>query len=176
MLISEQYKQQISEVHAGDPRWGTTGRNFAALVERLVGDWAPMNILDYGCGKQTLGLALPKYRIKGYDPGLPGLDFIPEPHDLVICTDVLEHIEPDCLDDVLDDLQRVTRKNLFVEVCTVTAIQTLPDGRNAHLIINPCRWWVGQLWDRFELISVAVHSAGFQALFSAKNPKGNGAT
>ena len=174
MLITEQYKEQISQVHRETPNWGITGRNFAPIVQRIIGDWAPLNILDYGCGKQTLARALPQYRIKGYDPGLPGLDIAPEPHDLVVCTDVLEHIAPDCLEDVLDDLQRVTRKNLFVQICIVDAKQMLPDGRNAHLIVKPARWWMTGLWDRFDLISFSIMPGGFSALFGVINPKGNG--
>jgi len=105
---------------------------------------------------------------------LPGLDATPEPHDLVCCIDVLEHIEPECLEDVLDDLVRVTLKNLFVNVSTSLAIQILPDGRNAHLIVEPCRWWMEKLWDRFGLISLTIGTKGFQALFGAVNHKGNG--
>lgn len=175
MLITEAYRAQIAQVHKENPKWGTTGRDFAALVKRLIGDFAPLNVLDYGCGKQTLAQALPEYRIRGYDPGLPGLDAPPEPHDMVICTDVLEHIEPECLDAVLDDLQRVTRQTLFLQVCTVEAFQKLPDGRNAHLIIKPARWWIEQLWDRFGLFNFAVTQAGFTAIFRAIHPRGNGA-
>ena len=174
MLITEPYRQQIEQLHRENARWGTTGKDFAPVVKRLIGDFDPLNILDYGCGKQTLALALPQYRIRGYDPALPGMNTPPEPHDLVICTDVLEHIEPDCLEDVLDDLQRVTRKTLFVQVCTVDAKQILPDGRNAHLIVKPARWWVGLLWDRFNLFSYGMTTAGFSAVLLALKPKGNG--
>jgi len=175
MLISEQYKAQITQVHAETPGWGTTGRNFAPLIQRLVQDFQPFNILDYGCGKQTLARSLPQYRIKGYDPGVPGVQDPPEPHELVVCTDVLEHIEPDCLDDVLDDLQRITKKVLFVDVGIVPAIQILPDGRNAHLIVEPARWWTNKLWDRFNLLSITTSANDVQGIFSAVNPKGNGA-
>ena len=171
MLITQEYKEQISELHRERPDWGTSGKKFAGTVRGLVGDLAPMNILDYGCGKQTLAQALPEYRIKGYDPGVPGCDSPPEPHDLVICTDVLEHIEPELLDDVLDDLQRVTSKYAFIQVAILGAIQHLPDGRNAHLIIKPTKWWVQKLWERFELISCVSTKFGFQAVFSALNPQ-----
>lgn len=173
MLISEEYKQQLSQLHQELPDWGITGRRAANVINRIIGDYAPRNILDYGCGKQTLAGALPQYRIKGYDPGLPGLDIEPEPHDLVVCTDVLEHVEPECLDAVLDDLQRVTRNVLFVEVCCKRAFQYLPDGRNAHLIVKEGRWWIDKLWDRFNVVSFAMGSTGFTALLSALNPKGN---
>ena len=174
MLITEDYRKQIAEVHATTPGWGTTGRHFASLVQKIARDYAVSNILDYGCGKQTLSRALPAFRIKGYDPGLPGLDIPPEPHDLVVCTDVLEHIEPDCLEAVLDDLQRVTRIVLFAQVATSPAIQILPDGRNAHLIVEPAKWWLRHLWERFDLISCYVDAKSTQFLLHAMTPKGNG--
>lgn len=174
MIISEQYKAQLVGLHETVADWGTGGRKFAPIVEKIIKDTRPKNILDYGCGKQTLARELAKYRIIGYDPGLPGLDDLPEPADLVVCTDVLEHIEPDCLDDVLDDLQRVTRDNLFVVVFTDLATQLLPDGRNAHLIVEPNKWWTEKLWERFDLFHYAYLKNGFSAMFSALNPKGNG--
>lgn len=176
MLITDAYKQQVCDLHATTPGWGTTGRNFAPIVNRIVGDYAIQNILDYGCGKQTLARALPQYRIIGYDPGLPGLDAPPQPADLVVCTDVLEHIEPECLEDVLDDLQRVTRKCGFFTVATTPAIQQLPDGRNAHLVVEGMRWWLPKLWERFDLISFNAGENGFQVLVGALKPVGNGRT
>lgn len=174
MLITEHYKKQLAQLHREMPEWGTTAQNSASIIRGLIGDFAPLNVLDYGCGKQTLGMSLPQYRIKGYDPALPGLETEPEPHDMVVCIDVLEHIEPECLEDVLDDLQRVTRKILFVTVCTEEAFQELPDGRNAHLIIENARWWLSKLWDRFGLATYSAMENGFCALFAALDPKGNG--
>ena len=63
--------------------------------------------LDYVCGKQTLANALPQFTVHGYAPAIPGLDIHPEPHDLFICTDVLEHVESEFVDMVIDDKARV---------------------------------------------------------------------
>ncbi len=63
-----------------------------------------------------------------YDPAVAGKDLPPEPADLVVCTDVLEHIEPDCLDDVLSDLARLTKKVLLVNISTRPAVKVLADG------------------------------------------------
>lgn len=174
MIITHEYKDQLVQLHQEKPNWGTTGRDYAPMVSRIVTDFMPKNILDYGCGKQTLSRALTQYRIIGYDPGIPGMDAPPNPADLVVCTDVLEHVEPDCLDDVLDDLQRVTRLIIFIQVATVKAIEILPDGRNVHLIVEDNRWWMNRIWDRFNLVSCAVGPTSFQAIYEAKNPKGNG--
>lgn len=174
MNISTEYQEQIASLHKADPGWGTTGRLFAPQVEKLIQDFQPANVLDYGCGKQTLGRALPKYRIIGYDPAIPGLEAPPEPVDMVICTDVMEHIEPDCLEDVLDDLQRVTKEVIFMTVATGKAIAILPDGRNAHLIVEPLEYWLPKLMSRFGIINLAVSDSMFTILMRAKKPKGNG--
>lgn len=174
MNITEEYKNQLMQLHQDDPRWGTTGREYAPVVSRIVTDFMPKNILDYGCGKQTLGRALSQYRIIGYDPGIDGMGTPPNPADLVVCTDVLEHVEPDCLGDVLDDLQRVTRRIIFLQISTVKAVQILPDGRNSHLIVENTRWWMDRLWERFNLVTCAVGLKSFQAVYESINPKGNG--
>ena len=46
-------------------------------------------------------------RIYHYDPAIPEWSAPPAPRRFVACIDVLEHIEPDLLDNVLDDLKRV---------------------------------------------------------------------
>jgi len=69
---------------------------------------------------------------------------------------VLEHIEPEFLDNVLDDLKRVTQAAIFCTIHTGPAVKTLSDGRNAHIIQQPMQWWLPKLWDRFDLQSVQV--------------------
>lgn len=107
------------------------------------------DVLDYGCGKQTLRAKLAY--VRGYDPCIDGLDERPEPADLVVCTDVLEHIEPGCLDAVLDDLMRVTKRQLFAAIETRAALKILSDGRNAHLIQEPPEWWLPKFFKRFHV-------------------------
>ena len=161
-------------LHTQQLEWGTSGRKFAGGVKDLVRQFIPTDILDYGCGKGTLARVLPEYRITGYDPGVADFTKTPKPHDLVICVDVLEHVEPDCLEDVLDDLQRVTRKVIMLQVANFTAKHFLPDGRNAHLILQPNKWWMLKLWERFTLLTYEHNDMGFHAVLGALNPKGNG--
>ena len=71
---------------------------------------------------------------------------------MVVCIDVLEHIEPECLDDVLDDLQRLVIKYGFFTIHTGPAQKVLPDGRNAHLTQEPLSWWNEKLESRFTMI------------------------
>ncbi|NIV37196.1 MAG: hypothetical protein GWN58_49560, partial [Anaerolineae bacterium] len=137
MLITDAYRELNTRLHESNPNYGTSGHKWAKHIGSLAGALETNEILDYGCGKQTLANALPQFTVHGYDPAIEGLDEPPEPHDLVVCGDVLEHIEPECLDDVLDDLKRVTRGTLFLVVATRPASKTLADGRNAHLIVEP---------------------------------------
>ena len=83
------------------------------------GSSAPCSLvshLDHGCGKQTLANALPQFTVHAYDPAISGLHTATESHDLVICTDILEHVEPQFVDMVTDDLARVTHKTLSLQV------------------------------------------------------------
>lgn len=108
-------------------------------------------ILDYGCGKALLSQAISRPRVINYDPAIGRWAGEPDPADLVVCIDVLEHVEPDCLGAVLRDLRRVTKKVGFFTVATKPARKTLADGRNAHLIVEDYKWWLPQLWETFHV-------------------------
>ena len=86
-----------------------------------------------------------------YDPAIVGKDQEPEPADLVVCTDVLEHIEPDYLDEVLLHLRTKVKKRLFFAISLRPAGKTLADGRNAHLIVESAEWWLDRLSPYFRV-------------------------
>ena len=151
MLISEEYRNLNLELHQRNPHYGVSGQKWAEQISEICSAIGAKTILDYGCGKQTLGMALSHLLIVGYDPAIPGLDAPPEPADLTVCTDVLEHIEPDCLDAVLDDLERLALKGVFLTVATRPAKKFLADGRNAHLIQQPAEWWLPKIMQRWHL-------------------------
>lgn len=158
MLISDQYRQQNQLLHESRADYGAlAGQKWGQLVVQLAQNLQSWSILDYGCGKGSLGQFLRNYArdyniplgLQEYDPGFPGREEPPEPADLVCCLDVLEHVEPDCLEAVLDDLARLTRRTLFAVVATRPAMKSLPDGRNSHLIQEPALFWLPKLNHRF---------------------------
>jgi len=149
-LISEDYRSLNEELHDSNPSYGTSGKRHANSIRELAMMMGTRDILDYGCGKSTLQENLP-FLIKQYDPARPKYSEKPEPAEIVVCTDVLEHIEPENLDDVLDDLKRVTKTVGYFTVATRPAVKTLSDGRNAHLIIEDYKWWLPKLWERFNI-------------------------
>lgn len=152
--ISSEYAQLNAELHLSRPDYGTSGHQWAKVVAHLVQQVQAESILDYGCGKQTLAKALPQLAITGYDPAMPGLNTIPSPADVVVCTDVLEHVEPEFIENVLDDLARVTAKVALVTVATRPAVKTLADGRNAHLTVQPLSWWRSHFEERFKILAI----------------------
>lgn len=150
MLISESYSELNRRLHKDDPSWGTTADRWLPVIRDLIAKHRPASALDYGCGKAVLTSHIPF--IRSYDPNIPGYDEAPEDADLVLCIDVLEHVEPDCIEAVLDDLKRLVRGVGFFVICKVPAVAVLPDGRNAHLIIEPSSWWRSKLAERFKFI------------------------
>lgn len=168
--ISEQYREQNRLLHEQRDDYGRSGKMYAEMVDQIAASIGADRILDFGCGKCTLSNTLPHRKFTNYDPAIEGLDDYPEPHDFVTATDVLEHIEPELLDNVLDELQRLTKKVLFVTVATRPAAKTLPDGRNAHLIVQPAEWWLEKLMARFRLDTYnRVGDGMFIATFSNRD-------
>lgn len=167
ILITEAYKEQNKALHArGD--YGVSGHKWADEVRSLAGAFQARTILDYGCGRQTLGKAITERVVLPYDPCIPGLDGRPDPADLVVCGDVLEHVEPELIDNVLDDLQTLAKKAVFLVIATRPAKKILPDGRNAHLIQQPPAWWLPKIMDRWELMQFVNYGGEFVAMGARK--------
>ena len=166
MLISETYRELNAQLHETH-RYGARGDKWADKVVDLVGAYDAKSVLDYGCGKGALKAAIEPQisaSVAEYDPAIPGKETLPVPADLVVCTDVLEHIEPECLSDVVSHLKELTQKVLFLAVSTRLAVKTLADGRNAHLIVQPAQEWRLLLADGMEVIEWTVRGDEFIAL------------
>ncbi len=166
MLISDEYKALNEKLHETNKNYGTSGHKWANQVQNLVRMLGSDDVLDYGCGKSTLAQNLP-FSIKQYDPAILKYSLNPEPADLVVCTDVLEHIEPECIDDVLDHISKLTKQMAFLVVANRPAKKTLEDGRNAHLIQENELWWLGKVLPKFHLLQFA--SSGISRDANAAN-------
>ena len=162
MLISEQYRELNAELHARNPRYGTSGEAWAPAIAQVAESYGARTILDYGSGKGTLAQALPAgmFDVREYDPAVAGKDGEPQPAQMVACTDVLERIEPEFLDHVLNHLCEMTENVAFLVVATALAQKTLADGRNAHLIVEPARWWLPKLIERWDIQSFRTRPEG----------------
>lgn len=163
MLITPEYQQMQQQYHVDRPDYGTSGSRHCDLILQIAKQMNTQDILDYGCGKQHLQKGLP-FPIQNYDPCIPELAKRPDPAEIVTCCDVLEHIEPACLTDVLADLHALTKQVLFINVACRPAAKFLPDGRNAHLIQETPNWWLLHLLPTFALTSYQVGKGEFTAL------------
>lgn len=150
-FISGEYRAQLEMLHK-QRKWGNDGGKHAEHVHLLAVQTGVTTILDYGCGEGALGRAWKErgyiesgIRIMEYDPGMDGKAGLPKPVEMTVCTDVLEHVEPDKLDAVLDHMFRITGQMAYVVIATRPANAVLPDGRNAHLIVEDWAWWSKKL-------------------------------
>lgn len=152
-LTSGKYRKQLHNMHK-ETKWGGDGKKHVDTVVNVINKHGYASILDYGCGRGTLNKALtyamPSLRVSEYDPGIAAKAALPKPAPFVVCTDVLEHVEPDKIAAVLEHLRVLAGDRAYFVIATREANAVLPDGRNAHLTVQPAEWWVK-----------AVEAAGF---------------
>lgn len=169
-MISEAYRAEQERLHL-NPNYGMASLQFAPLVSQIITRLKVTELLDYGAGKGRLMRALRvphQLKVQCYDPGVPEWSGEPIPMQMCSCIDVLEHVEPEHLDSVLDDLKRCTGVVGFFTVHTGPAQKFLSDGRNAHLIQQPPEFWLPKFVARFELQTFQRTEEGFYVICYSK--------
>lgn len=159
--FSEDYQRQQVELHK-NPNYGIASLHFASLVADILRKTGAKSLSDYGAGKQNLLKALTEAGVtdldyRPYDPAFP--EYGPaRPADLVCCIDVLEHIEPEFVDNVIEELAALTIGFGFFSIHMGPAGKVLSDGRNAHLIQQPSSWWLRKLANYFDVLELRTHN------------------
>lgn len=154
MLISDQYRAENHRQHTESEGYGERGYKHLHDVLAFAQKHACASVLDYGCGKGTLAAHAKRISplpFTNYDPALPAFAAEPAPADLVVCTDVLEHIEPLCLSDVLDHLASLTNKAFYFQIACREAKRLLSDGTNAHKLVKDPYFWLESIRLRFDV-------------------------
>lgn len=130
------------------------------------------SFIDFGCGT---GRPASELRKRGY--GVVGVDFadncLDEGIDIPfvvadltkaisvtaeygLCTDVLEHIEPDQIDNVLMNICCAVKKGVFFSIALMPdEFGPLYGKKPLHLTLKDGPWWMAklaQIWPRVELI------------------------
>ncbi len=137
----------------------------------LIREFRFRSVLDYGCGGgdkahwENIKLLVPTLKTYyPYDPYSSDKDIRRHPRagqrfDLVTCTDVLEHVLPEDIDEFLQDLLICSNKMLYVTICLSPAGKMVVDanGKTAydqslHTIVESKEWWL----DRFRAAERAI--------------------
>ena len=160
MNFTPEYAALQKQFHIDRPDYGISGSRYAEHIAQLAKKMGTRDILDYGCGKATLQKSLP-FPIQNYDPFIPEYTASPHPAELVVCTDVMEHVEPNYVSSVLAEISNLTIKIVFFQIATRPAAKTLPDGCNAHLIQQPVNWWLNRLMAYFNIHHLDDMKGGF---------------
>lgn len=172
--ISDEYRKLQQDLHR-NPNYGIASLAFAPLVANVIRQTNVRSISDYGAGKKNLLKGLAEAGITGmdyrpYDPAFPEYGE-PRSADLVCCIDVLEHIEPELVGNVIEELASITTKLGFFSIHMGPAGKVLADGRNAHLIQKPSSWWLDRLIDHFEIVHLQRHQMMGVGIWLVVEPK-----
>lgn len=145
-LISPEYLALLKELHKADPTFGGGSGKRRKKIRAL----GYADILDYGCGKGKLDLP----GIKKYDPAVVKFSAEPESADLVICIDVLEHIEPLLIDNVLAHMKSKMKKVGYFTIALNKASKKLSNGENAHILLRSKEWWLEKIGEFFKIQTI----------------------
>ena len=143
-LLDKDYKDQLEYLHQAG-KFGN-GHTSYPLVKDFIEKYQPTSVLDFGCGHGGLIATIkelhPEIEVTGYDPGNPNFQHLPKhPMDTIVSTDAIEHIEPKYLDTTLRIINEKMQRCGFFRIACYPAKKQLPDGRNAHLIVQLPEWW-----------------------------------
>lgn len=147
-IVDKHYQAQLQEMHQTG-RFGN-GRKAYRIVRDFFEEYKPTSVLDFGCGKGGLIETIAELHtgtvVAGYDPGTPAFAKMPkQTFDAVVSTDALEHIEPAYLEETLKVIGSKIERCGFFRIACYPAKKQLPDGRNAHLIVESPDWWRNQI-------------------------------
>lgn len=151
MLITEYYKEQNRALHASKKKFGHRGHKHIPKIKSLMNRFGCETVLDYGAGQGDLEKHA-DFSVHSYDPAVSEFESDPPACDLVVSTDVFEHIEPELLDNVLAHIKdKMNKAGYFVINTREDRTKTLPDGTNPHLITEGLGWWRKRLTRYFKI-------------------------
>ncbi len=171
ILYSQKHIDFQKQVHKECPAYGSASLIFAPMVSELCNANSINTLLDYGSGlgevPQNLELDH-DMDVQLYDPAVEKFVDAPKAAEMVICLDVLDAVEKDCIDGVLDDIKRLTTKMAFISINTVQPESTSAnDDAKAGRDFQPLEWWLPKLMERFELHYLSRVTTGFVAVVKA---------
>lgn len=155
------YQKLLQQMRAQYPNWGNARRHAIPVAREILAHGLTRpTILDYGCGLGRLAEELREYRVTNYDPSIPAWSVLPPgPFDVVVCTHVLEHVEPNLLRATLREIGERAGSLIYIEVPHTEGGKVLPDGRNVHLTIEPWAYWFRLLCEELPDFDIETRTA-----------------
>jgi hypothetical protein len=159
--------------------WGDLDVEFVgrAIVPVYQNIRRPLTVLDYGAGSGALGDELERLfkaaSVTRYDPFAPKWRDGPEPgvHDLSNCSDVMEHVEPQCIDNTIKYIADRTRFIATFCIGIEEADKTLPNGENAHITLRSPQWWARKLQKHFVVVEAICNALEAKFVCQKENAK-----
>jgi hypothetical protein len=148
------------------------GELVAPVAFSEMGMAAGDGLLDFGCGQCK---AVDWFRSKGVLA--VGTDLVPLRDDVVeaslwdlpeitatwgFSADVMEHIPPEKVDDVLAGIRRSTERGAFLQIATRPDRMGRLIGETLHLTVQPRHWWVEQLKRHWSTVKVGEGATDWQ--------------
>ena len=161
MLISEEYKEAIRAHRGRNPAWGSKAYKALPHINQLVKLTGAYSVIDYGCAKGRLVDLLIEQGLEayGYDPCVEEFSVDPPVCDVIACRDVMEHVERECVDEVLAHMRSKARKAAWLLIVLRETKDWLEDGRNAHITVLPGETWIELLGQHWARVDVRQHKA-----------------
>jgi hypothetical protein len=144
--LSKNYKEQVKILHSKNKMGKNSKKKQPKLFNMpdFLKTYNPNSIIDYGCGSGGIVRYLSNIysTVEGYDPCVDEYSKWPtKQYDVLVSMDVLEHIEPEYLDDNLKAIGKLFKTSAYLDIHTGASPTFLPDGRNAHLIQEQPDFW-----------------------------------
>lgn len=144
-------------LHKDNPNYGWGAVHLLPEIAIFIDFLKPQSVLDFGCGKgnlvKALGERYPDIKAYGYDPGMDGFDFMPVNRvDLVINTDVLEHIPENELPETIERISRLSN-NVFFYLNHGKSETLLQDGSSVHCTVKPKEWYDALFRRYFDIVN-----------------------
>ena len=184
---SEDYYELLDsykELHKEEGKF--RGISLVPLVPTLINVIKENNcktLLDYGCGKaipyskkecKSIGLKKPVQELCNldsfdlYDPAYPKYNKLSKKkYDIVVCTDVMEHIAEQDIDWVLKDILSHSKKTVFLNISCQPALKHFKKGKfkgqNVHVSVFHGTWWsdkVKNIWNKFKHLKIYMVCVG----------------
>ena len=130
---------------------GLSVLNHVKDIGRLVKEVDAKTVLDFGCGRGDAYRSphkihhqwgLPRASVYLYDPAFHHAPMPTGEFDLVVCSDVLEHIPEDEVPEFIHRLCKHARKAVWASVCCRPAKKVFPGtDTNLHVTVKSFDWW-----------------------------------